>query len=508
MHITLGRGASNPASMIQNQASWADIKRMLAEPVEFPAIPKGMTRRKAKASLDLPWFNLTKYEPAYRNASNVKSFSGILLDFDGVGGLDDSQAQEIIDKAQRWTHILYTSSGSKPGAMKLRIVHPFTRDTSPQEYREVWKNLQSHYAQQVDKSTKNLDRLFFTYGCFPGDAENMVSIAHDTEPVDVDAILNESGATPTSNAKRNAPQKTLITNAIKSLSMLQTITEAQAGALACLRLVSKGESLNDMDGAKNESLYQAARALNMQARKKGSLLDPQQAAELFRASIDKTETDDESTDATLAIIADQLTRSEKHLDEQDEEKTSALDGLHYTPEELDALAQEHGIDQEQLDKQWIVRHGGGLYLLGLDGYRGPCSAGHQALASRTLTPVESATVWKFTQTGATLVPLAELELKHGSYAEAAVASYVRTKSHYDHKEQTMYEACAPFASIEATYHEDVNTWLQLLGGIDYELLFDWMAHIKTLSEPLGALYLKGAAAVGKSLFVAEAMALG
>ena len=79
---------------------------------------------------------------------------------------------------------------------------------------------------------------------------------------------------------------------------------------------------------------------------------------------------------------------------------------------------------------------------------------------------------------------------------------MRTKSHYDHKEQTMYEACAPFASIEAVYHEDVNTWLQLLGGIDYELLFDWMAHIKTLSEPLGALYLKGAAAVGKSLFVA------
>jgi len=55
------------------------------------------------------------------------------------------------------------------------------------------------------------------------------------------------------------------------------------------------------------------------------------------------------------------------------------------------------------------------------------------------------------------------------------------------------------APIEPVFNQDVQTWLEHLGGEDSELFLDWLAALPRTQEPVAALYLHGDPGIGKSL---------
>jgi len=64
----------------------------------------------------------------------------------------------------------------------------------------------------------------------------------------------------------------------------------------------------------------------------------------------------------------------------------------------------------------------------------------------------------------------------------------------------MLEGVHHLVPCEALYHEDIDTWLRLIGGDSADLLLDWLAAVTyTPNEPLCALYIDGSPGDGKSL---------
>lgn len=53
--------------------------------------------------------------------------------------------------------------------------------------------------------------------------------------------------------------------------------------------------------------------------------------------------------------------------------------------------------------------------------------------------------------------------------------------------------------VQPVFHEDIDQWLQLVGGDNADTLLDWLATVTMLDRPTCALYLNGPPGIGKSL---------
>lgn len=104
-------------------------------------------------------------------------------------------------------------------------------------------------------------------------------------------------------------------------------------------------------------------------------------------------------------------------------------------------------------------------------------------------------------------PTAALLADYSKQATGVVATMGLDQSVFDTSSNTLYEACCSLADVAPRRHEQIEIWLDLLGGSERDKLLDWLATAIQIDRPTCALYLRGVAGVGKGMLAGGIAAL-
>lgn len=91
----------------------------------------------------------------------------------------------IAERLDGYAHCIYTTTQSRPGAQRWRIIVPMDRDYSTTEHESIWPGFDEIFYGELDPSTKNCNRLHFAPAKWEG-ADNVFKIVEgEVFPVDV-----------------------------------------------------------------------------------------------------------------------------------------------------------------------------------------------------------------------------------------------------------------------------------------------------------------------------------
>lgn len=159
-------------------------------------------------------------------------------------------------------------------------------------------------------------------------------------------------------------------------------------------------------------------------------------------------------------------------------------------------------------KQWIIQKGDAFYLWENGTYTRPMMRTELDIALRQFLAKSSIQFVTADSKGKLrAVTTREILERHGTVADKLVGSLTASKSVYDEKARTFIEALAPMRPFEAIYHQDIQTWLEALGGDRSDKLLDWVACVTCLDNQCGALLLEGDSGAGKGLLATGLSAL-
>lgn len=130
--------------------------------------PKG----KPRARLISP----AKYkEGTTRANSNVISWaSWCAVDVDEYVFEDPSRfKEELLEKYGEWEFLCYSTASSRPEYPKFRMCFPLTEELFSCDIKKFWYSLNTELEGMADKQTKDLSRLFYVPGNYPG-ANNFI----------------------------------------------------------------------------------------------------------------------------------------------------------------------------------------------------------------------------------------------------------------------------------------------------------------------------------------------
>lgn len=158
----------------------------------------------------------------------------------------------------------------------------------------------------------------------------------------------------------------------------------------------------------------------------------------------------------------------------------------------------------EITKRWIIQSDRSYYFFFNGSYVGPYTESAAPVAmARDLAPAASAGVQLYTFTekdGKTFKSLKALTDEYGTVAKQVVLDLTAQKSTYDERFRAIIEAPCPVRPIVPTYHADIDQWMWILAGDQYENLKTWMAIATRLDLVCVAPFLVGERSVGKSMF--------
>lgn len=183
-------------------------------------------------------------EPCARADVNVCGLSALVLDYDGGTSVDDAVAHW-----SDWYGLLYTTRRHKSEAPRFRIILPFTRIVTPDEYAIVWKwaeQLANDAGHKIDAVCHNPSRYWY----LPGVPRGGEYVTRDLRgaALDPDPILA---------AHRSAPPPSPAANDYAPSSVTGDDRRTVAYLNAALRRACS-DIANAPEGTRNQTLNAAA----------------------------------------------------------------------------------------------------------------------------------------------------------------------------------------------------------------------------------------------------------
>lgn len=171
-----------------SELTWSEFLARLSVPLrtqESMADYQSMSKAKQSNIKDVGGFVGGTLKDGRRKSDSVESRSLITLDLDDIpGGTDIWPVVEMIDCAAA----IYSTHSSKPGAERLRVVMPLTRQITPDEYSAISRRIASYIGiDYCDDTTYEPSRLMYWASC-PFDAEYIFKY-EDGPFLDPDEIL-------------------------------------------------------------------------------------------------------------------------------------------------------------------------------------------------------------------------------------------------------------------------------------------------------------------------------
>jgi len=131
-----------------------------------------------------------------RNKGNVESVTALVLDYDAK--LTNTTVAEAAELWGDYAGAIHTTWSSTPERPCFRVILPFTRPVTPEEYPAVWtwaRNQASAVGHQLDEQTKDASRLWFLPGVRPGARSDYQLVLLTGRALDADRVLAEIAAT-------------------------------------------------------------------------------------------------------------------------------------------------------------------------------------------------------------------------------------------------------------------------------------------------------------------------
>ena len=153
------------------------------------------------------------------------------------------------------------------------------------------------------------------------------------------------------------------------------------------------------------------------------------------------------------------------------------------------------------DRRWILQRDKAFYFFVDGSYTGPFTADAHTFALQAMLPTGLRTTVITDRGQERNMSMAELMQSYGTVFKHIVADMTAQESRFEPDTQTLIEAPCPMCPVTPTYHPEVEQWLSLLTDDDKlrNKIFDWLACLPMVEEPVAALFLYGTKGVGKSL---------
>ncbi len=189
----------------------------------------------------------------------------------------------------------------------------------------------------------------------------------------------------------------------------------------------------------------------------------------------------------------------------------------YSFDEINKFAEHQGelsgieIPEAAWRKRWVILHGDSVYIHCNGRYKSPIPPRlFRVSAGRDIVPLlpEFDTAGRYYFSPQALKSDGSIRSKTSeeildelaTVARHLVADLSLNDSYYDPKSETFYEAVCPLRTdLEPRYDQNIQTWLEKLGGPHSKKLLDWIATVTYLDAPSCALFISGPPDAGKSL---------
>lgn len=404
-------------------------------------------------------------------------------------------------------HAAEAASNDPDRRARLRVILPLAEPLAPVDFVRAWEKLDAATNAIADRKTRNIGRLFF----LPSTYDPTIAITHrnrgrwlsSTDLLDSALTALVAGSRTVEGAKR-------IRSALRTMPVSETADDGR-GLKEIARRVLAGEPL-----AERGDRHNAALALTIWLAQR--LREPPTSAEVlqvFRASLEAAKAEDPSSPGEADLVAawegavakvaawreeDASERHEKALAHQ---VAQAGTGDAYGPAELAAIAAAQGCTVDSLAKRWILHAADQTYYLldGEGGYQGPFGASNGRTAAVSILARAPVRLNALTQSGMRRRTLQEIAEDAGSASSRVVVDLTRQRSVYDADRKILYEAARPIRTDFApAYNAQIDEWLRIFAGPNYEKLCDWLACAPRLDRLLCALYFSGAPSAGKTIF--------
>lgn len=422
-------------------------------------------------------FSVPAFSPATfrgtRTARNVEEIHFGVLDLDSISLSD---LDDLCLRVEGYRYILYSTWSHRPDRPCARLLIPFDRPVKPSDWSNVWQRLHTEFGGYGDPSCKDLSRLYFVPSCLQSELKHAFYFSEiegksffvASDSVEVKALNMIAGGWK--RAKSEHKQK--LGNALSKAIQGEPFAE---------------------EGERDTTLFQIITAIVDQKPN----IDAEGLAEHFKTSLSKMGADAPTFDQTV----DKINRHKK------KKETLPLqlpmpEGRSgpYSKEELEGFAKKQKTTPEQFP--WIIQQTKAYYVFFNGTYLGPYVESEIVpVVKKYLQPVAPhVQVMKMGAKNLVFKRPQELVIEYGDIAKKIIADLTATHASYDPITEIITEAPCPLdQTLEPTHDLEVEQWLQLLAGDEYETLVQWLSAVTDLTEPCAALYLDGPPGAGKTL---------
>lgn len=164
----------------------------------------------------------------------------------------------------------------------------------------------------------------------------------------------------------------------------------------------------------------------------------------------------------------------------------------YSPDELQTMM--------PLEKRWVLVTHAGYFIRGPGGYVHVTDKGVKVAARDLLAPAfPIVEIVEITDKGERLKSVDELLHQYGQEPRRTVYDYTAPTSYLDGT-CFVQKVGAPL-NFEPEYNAQIDHWLKLFAGEQYDAVCDWLATLTQLERPTAALLIMGVSGAGKDLLV-------
>lgn len=177
----------------------------------------------------------------------------------------------------------------------------------------------------------------------------------------------------------------------------------------------------------------------------------------------------------------------------------------YSDDEVAGFARSQKCKRSEWPQRWAIQRENSYYVWTEDGYRSALTdKSVMSSLKRDLAPAVNGNhvdLWiQKADGGVRRRTLPEVIEAHGTVARDTHVDLGLPRSYYDPHTQVFHEAACPVRSdLEPTFTPEIDQWLKLLAGEEYDRLLDWIATVTVLERQTAALLMTGRSGSGKGM---------
>ena len=315
-----------------------------------------------------------------RSDKHVQWLDAMALDIDGVS---DETVEQIFEKLSQFEFVLYTSFNHKNEKLdptennKLRILLPLADRIPPNKYKGIQSQFDSLIGGNNDKGVRKISQPYYVYSIHP-DRKDVAFFIHNTgrwvELKDLPQVSQYESAAAEEFAASMEISKGDLLEESQRLSRSKSSHKKKLGVY--FSRVSKGEAFVTDNTRDNAMFLMACHVADIWPH-----VDPLQAAELFRESLEALYTVRQfeiGVDAAVLEMRNKIRRKQEKISTERSEKAHEQrshkervnsrirsDGAphDYTDAEIATMAEMHGVTTSEILRMAIVYCGSANFFL-------------------------------------------------------------------------------------------------------------------------------------------------